>query len=219
MNDTDNNSGNNNSQEAASLHPFACTHTPELPELLAQLNCSLAISTYQAGKVLMVSSDGERLHLLPRQFDTPMGMVAQGNRLAVACAHDILVLAHDPRLGHSYPQKPAVYDTLYLPRQRFYTGAVAMHDMAWDGQGALLGTNTAFSCLCRVDGDYSFTPLWQPPFISVLQPEDRCHLNGLAMQAGVPKYVTALGTTDSRQGWREHTLRARESETMARRPR
>ena len=81
----------NNTQAAS---PFSCSHTPELPELLSQLNCSLAISTYQAGKVMMVSSDGEKLNLLPRQFDTPMGMVADGNKLAVACAHEVNVLAH-----------------------------------------------------------------------------------------------------------------------------
>jgi uncharacterized protein (TIGR03032 family) len=37
-----------------------------------------------------------------------------------------------------------------------------------------------------------------------LAPEDRCHLNGLAMVDGVPKYVTALARTDTAHGWREH---------------
>jgi len=194
-----------NTQAAA---PFTCSHTPELPELLAQLNCSLAISTYQAGKVMMVSSDGEKLNLLPRQFDTPMGMVAEGNKLAVACAHDVTVLAHQPAMGPGYPAKPGVYDTLYLPRQTFYTGAVMMHDMDWNAENELIGVNTSFSCLCRIDGEYSFTPIWQPNFISALQSEDRCHLNGLAMQAGAPKYVTALGTSDTKQGWRDDKLTA-----------
>jgi len=189
----------------ASLHPFACSHTPELPELLAGLHCSLAISTYQAGKVLMVSSDGERLQLLPRAFDTPMGMVAQGHRLAVACAHEIVVLAHNPSMGPTYPRKPDTYDTLYLPRQVYFTGAVSMHDMAFDDDG-LIGVNTSFSCLCRFDDDYSFLPVWQPPFITNLQPEDRCHLNGLAMSDGKSRYVTALGTSDTKQGWRDNKL-------------
>lgn len=186
--------------------PFTCSHTPELPELLTQLNCSLAISTYQAGKVMMVSSDGEKLNLLPRQFDTPMGMVADGNKLAVACAQDVTVLAHQPAMGASYPNKPDTYDTMYMPRQTFYTGAVMMHDMDWNAHGELIGVNTSFSCLCRVDGEYSFTPLWQPHFISELKPEDRCHLNGMAMEQGKPKYVTALGESDAKQGWREEKL-------------
>lgn len=187
--------------------PFTCSHTAELPELLVRLDCSLAISTYQAGKVMMVSSDGEKIQLLPRQFDTPMGMAAKGNRLAVACAHEVIVLAHEPTMGASYPAKPATYDTLYMPRQTFYTGAVMMHDMDWNAADEMIGVNTSFSCLCRVDGEYSFTPLWRPHFITDLQPEDRCHLNGMAMQQGEPKYVTALGVSDTRQGWRDDKLK------------
>ena len=62
--------------------------------------------------------------------------------------------------------------------------------------------NTAFSCLCtRADG-YSFRPRWRPSFISQLAPEDRCHLNGMAMVDGQIKYVTALGETNTAGGWR-----------------
>jgi Ca2+-binding RTX toxin-like protein len=35
-----------------------------------------------------------------------------------------------------------------------------------------------------------------------LAPEDRCHLNGLALLHGRPKTVTALGTTDEPGAWR-----------------
>ena len=35
-----------------------------------------------------------------------------------------------------------------------------------------------------------------------MSPEDRCHLNGMAMEQGRPKYVTALSRTDTAQGWR-----------------
>ena len=155
---------------------------------------------------MMVSSDGEKLNLLPRQFDTPMGMVADGNKLAVACAHEVIVLAHHPHMGPTYPAKPGVYDTMYLPRQTYYTGAIMMHDMDWNANGELIGVNTSFSCLCRIDGEYSFTPIWQPRFITQLLTEDRCHLNGMAMDQGKAKYVTALGTSDSKQGWRDDKL-------------
>ena len=62
--------------------------------------------------------------------------------------------------------------------------------------------STRFSCLCTLDPDYSFVPRWRPPFITALAAEDRCHLNGLAMVDGQPGFVTALGTTDTRDGWR-----------------
>jgi uncharacterized protein (TIGR03032 family) len=38
--------------------------------------------------------------------------------------------------------------------------------------------------------------------VSALAPEDRCHLNGLAVSGGKPRYVTALAETDRAQGWR-----------------
>jgi uncharacterized protein (TIGR03032 family) len=45
-------------------------------------------------------------------------------------------------------------------------------------------------------------PRWRPPFVTALAAEDRCHLNGLAMADGRPRYVTALGETDTANGWR-----------------
>ena len=62
--------------------------------------------------------------------------------------------------------------------------------------------NTAFSCLCTLDGHHSFVPRWRPPFITELAALDRCHLNGLAVADGAPKFVTALAETDTPQGWR-----------------
>lgn len=186
-------------------HPFSCNHTSELPELLGTLKLSLAISTYQAGKVIFVSSDGENISLLPRNFDTPMGLAVEGNKMAVATKDEVITLVHDHSMGSTYPKKPGVYDTLFMPRQRLYTGALAMHDMAFTGS-TILGVNTAFSCLCTVDSEYSFKPVWMPPFITELTAEDRCHLNGLAVEEGKPKYVTALGMSNSRQGWRDKKL-------------
>jgi uncharacterized protein (TIGR03032 family) len=45
-------------------------------------------------------------------------------------------------------------------------------------------------------------PRWRPPFITALAAEDRCHLNGLALVDGQPRYVSALGETDTDGGWR-----------------
>jgi len=64
--------------------------------------------------------------------------------------------------------------------------------------------NTRFSCLATHDPDHSFAPVWRPKFISQLTPDDRCHLNGLCVVDGKPKWVTALGETDTGGGWREN---------------
>jgi uncharacterized protein (TIGR03032 family) len=75
--------------------------------------------------------------------------------------------------------------------------------MDW-AEDELWFVNTSFSCLCTIDPAYSFEPRWQPPFITGLAPQDRCHLNGLAIVNNKPKYVTALGETDTPNGWREN---------------
>lgn len=186
----------------ATKAPFSCTYTPAVAELLTQLECSLAVSTYQAGKVLIVSAEGDQLVQLPRSFDTPMGLAYSDGRLAVACKHEVTLLANDPRLGWAYPRKPNHYDSFFVPRSSHYCGQLNIHDIAFTPSGNLIGVNTLFSCLFRFDDRFSFVPTWQPPFISALAPEDRCHLNGLALVDGAPRYVTALGATDTASGWR-----------------
>ena len=204
-----------------SVAPFASTYSPELPDLLAGLRCSLALSTYQAGRVVVFSPDGERLRQLNRAFDAPMGLGVAGEgadlRLAVAEKAAVHVLANAPSLAPSYPRQPGVYDALLVPRQTLWTGPLDLHDLAFvpGRDGAPLGlvaVNTRFSCLCGLGGapgqaGPSFTPLWTPPFVSALAPEDRCHLNGLATGAdGRPAVVSALGATDTPRGWSDERL-------------
>ena len=182
-------------------HPFACRHTQDFPELLMRCGCSLMITTYQGGKVMMISpQDEDTLVQLPRAFDEPMGLALAGRKLALGTKQALLVFSNEPELAQSYPEKPGVYDAMFFPRRLYFTGQLSMHDLAW-GNSGLLGVNTLFSCLCHFDSEHNFTPIWQPPFISELVPEDRCHLNGLALEDGEPRFVTALGETDQARAW------------------
>jgi uncharacterized protein (TIGR03032 family) len=182
--------------------PFTCNFSPNTPELLQQLGITIAISTYQAGKVVFISAtDNENLIQLPRNFKKAMGMAISKEKMAIAVEDEVIVLTNSPELANTYPPKPNTYDGLFLPRATYYTGHVDMHDLEWSGQD-LLAVNTRFSCLAKVNTNFSFTPIWIPHFISKLAPEDRCHLNGMALVDGKPKYVSALGLTDSPEGWR-----------------
>lgn len=185
----------------SALSPFSCTHTPNLPELLTQLGCSLVISTYQAGKVILLSATPDGLVQLPRNFDKPMGLAVNGNRLAVATRHEVVVLANDPKLSQGYPPAPGQYDSFFAPRAVYFSGEVDLHDLAWSGP-TLWAVNTRFSCLCHLDDQFSFTPRWLPPFVTAFTPDDHCHLNGMALAEGQPRYATALGATNSPKGWR-----------------
>ena len=188
-----------NSQTAP---PFTCTMSPNMPELLWELGGTLVLSTYQAGKIIFMSApDREGIVQLPRQFDKAMGVAVQGDKLAVATRSEVQVLANAPLLARQYGTSPGMYDGLYLPRATYYSGEIDLHDMGWGKEG-LWAVNTRFSCLSIIDDDFSFRKKWTPPFITDHTPDDRCHLNGMAMQNGSPKYVTALGTSNIEKGWR-----------------
>ena len=170
-----------------------------------QMNASIAITTYQAGKVVMISAkDEHHLVQLPRTFNKAMGLAIDGNKMAVATKKEIVILRDSPELGFNYPKQPKVYDHFYVPRATFYTGEVDIHDIHFGNQGELYAINTSFSSLCIIDDKYSFTPIWKPKFISTLESLDKCHLNGLAMENGKPRFVTALGSGDTHQSWRQN---------------
>ncbi|WP_228289671.1 TIGR03032 family protein [Shewanella cyperi] len=96
-------------------------------------------------------------------------------------------------------------DALYLPRAALSTGMINIHDIAWGNEG-LWVVNSTFSCLSTLSPDYSFVARWKPPFISELVPEDRCHLNGMALKDGYPKYVTTFNQCDNLDSWVDRPL-------------
>ncbi len=189
-----------------SLAPFSCTYSVDFPDVLLGLGASLALSTYQSGKLIFLSPAADRIVQLPRTFEDAMGLAVADQRIAVATREELVVLANAAELAAGFPRKPGVYDSLFVPRARYATGPMAIHDLAWGRDDELYAVNTVCSCLAVIDDRHNFTPVWRPPFIRRLAPFDHCHLNGLAMEDGRPRFVTALGTTDSPQGWRADKL-------------
>ena len=191
-------------------------YTHSLPPLLTQLGVSLLVSTYQAGKVVTVGVARDELTLSYHNFERAMGMAVKPDGLAVAARAQVWFLPAAPDLA---PRVEPVgrHDACFLTRSAHFTGEVQAHELAWasprpqplspEGRGEELWlVNTAFSCLCTLDAKHSFVPRWRPPFLTALAAEDRCHLNGLAMADGRPKYVTALAETDIPQGWRPNKV-------------
>jgi len=137
--------------------PFSCTYSPNLPEMLVQLDCTIALSTYQAGKVVLISANGpDELIQLPRNFTKAMGMAVDQDRLGVATKEEIIVLANSKGLAASYPPQTGTYDGLFVPRASYYCGEIDVHDMAW-GEEGLYAVNTRFSCLSLIDDFFLLT--------------------------------------------------------------
>ncbi len=175
-------------------------HSRSFPALLEHLGASLLVSTYQAGKLFAVGARQGALALSFHNFEQAMGVAVGRDRVAVGARNQVWTLRAAPDLAPRL-DPAGYYDGCFLARSSHFTGDVHGHELAWVGD-ELWVVNTLFSCLCTLDAEHSFVPRWRPPFVSALAAEDRCHLNGLAVAGGVPKYVTALGETDAARGWR-----------------
>lgn len=180
--------------------PFEITVSPHFLTWLHDARISLAFSTYQTNRLFLVGlkPDGS-LSTFERLFDRPMGLCAHDDGLLMATRWQIWDLRNALPPGAEHDG----YDRLYVPRTAHTTGEVDAHDIAVDAAGRITFVNTLYSCLATVSREASFAPVWKPPFISELAAEDRCHLNGLAMQDGAPRYVTAVSRSDIAAGWRD----------------
>ncbi len=171
--------------------------------LLTEIGSSVLLSTYQAGQLVFLRPDGDQINTHFRTHDKPMGIARTGGRLAIGGRKAVHRYHHNQKLAD---RLEGSHDACFVPHQIRFTGDIDIHEMAYDGAGELWFVNTRFGCLCTLDDTSNFRVRWMPHFISELVPEDRCHLNGIAMVDGSPAYVTALGATDVKGGWRENKV-------------
>ncbi|MBX3730685.1 MAG: TIGR03032 family protein [Candidatus Sumerlaeia bacterium] len=179
--------------------PYGVAATPGFDRWLADLGAVLVVTTYESGRIIFFGcqEDGQLVNTA-RTFERAMGLCLDRNELHLSTLYQVWhfrnLLAPGNRFGD--------YDIFYAPRTCHVTGLLDIHDMAFEGDGRVVFANTFYSCVATFADGFSFRPLWKPPWISALAPEDRCHLNGLCVRDGKARYVTAVGRTDSREGWR-----------------
>mgnify|MGYP006288390625 FL=1 len=183
--------------------PLRSIHTSSFPEILNQISSSVAVTTYQAGKLVFLRPEANTLNTHFKAFLSPMGLAAQSGRLSVGVPGQIHHFRNMPAVAAKRTPLGGV-DACFMPRNLHTTGDILVHEMAFGTNGQLWVVNTRFSCLCTLDDVNSFVPRWKPPFITGYSPNDRCHLNGMGMKDGVPSLVTALGQTNEPAGWRKN---------------
>jgi uncharacterized protein (TIGR03032 family) len=179
------------------------TGSPRLWNWLAEQKVSLAFSTYQTGKLFLLGRHPEgRLAVVERTFNRAMGLWSDGQTLWLSTLYQLWRFENQLREGELYQE----HDRLYVPKIANTTGDLDIHDIAIDGAGRPLFIATGFGCIATTSERSSFTPLWRPPFLSKQAAEDRCHLNGLALADGRPRFVTAVSTSDVIDGWRDRRV-------------
>lgn len=167
---------------------------------LHEQRVSLALTTYQSGKLFLLGLQANgRLSVFERTFNRCMGLCVHGRSLWMSTLYQLWRMEDTLGEGERYGE----FDRCYVPRVAWTTGDLDVHDIAVDHAGRCVFVNTLFGCLAGLSESHSFVPLWQPPFISKLGAEDRCHLNGLAMENGRPRYCTAVSSSDVADGWRD----------------
>ncbi len=172
-----------------------------LAPFLAANTISLGFTSYQTGRLYLVGSgpDG-KLALHEAQYPQAMGIAGDNERIYLGTLTQVVRMENVLAAGQTANN---VHDKVYVPRNMQTTGNIDIHELGIRQNGRLVFINTRYSCLCEPDIKHSFKPIWKPEFISKLAPEDRCHLNGLAMVDGEPKYVSAVCRSDVVDGWRD----------------
>lgn len=181
--------------------PLRSVFTGSFPQILEQLGSSLLISTYQTGKLITARHDRGVVNTHFRDFQRPMGLATAPGRIVIGTRAEVLDYRDVPAVAPKIEPRGR-HDACFLPRNKHYTGDIRIHEIAF-AQGELWMAATSFSCLATLDADHSFVPRWTPPFITELQPQDRCHLNGLCVINDQVRYVTALGESNDPGGWRD----------------
>jgi len=66
--------------QTGALAPLRAVHTPNFPALLRQLGVSLLVTTYQAGKLVPVTDEGDHLNTHFRAFQAPISIALSSDR-------------------------------------------------------------------------------------------------------------------------------------------
>jgi uncharacterized protein (TIGR03032 family) len=171
---------------------------------LASVDACVALTTYQAGRLFFIgrkADGGIRAH--ERLIEQCQGLWTDGQTLWTSGLYMLWRFENTLRRGETTPMGA---DRKFVPREGRVTGRTDIHDIAVgeiDGARRPIFVNTLYGCLATISDTASFRPLWRSKFLSALVPEDRCHLNGLAMDGAHPAYVSAVSRSDVADGWRE----------------
>lgn len=173
-------------------------------EWLSSASVGIAFTVPSAGRLVLIGppDEADPAGAVPTQFELrvagPRAVHASGGALLLATRQRLLRFNDMLAPGTTADG----YDRVYLPTVAYAIGAADPRDLVLGDDGTVLFANTLFSCLAATVETHSFRPVWRPPFVSALEPEDRCHLTGFAMVGGLPRFATIAAWTDQRDGWR-----------------
>src|SRR5262249_3794607 len=110
--------------------PLRAAATANFPTLLRELGASLLVTTYQAGKLVLLREDGDRLNTHYRSFKSPMGLALAdgGGKLAIGTGNQVCEFRDVPAVAGRL-EPPGRHDACFLPRSSHVTGNVLIKEM------------------------------------------------------------------------------------------
>jgi uncharacterized protein (TIGR03032 family) len=135
----------------------------------------------------------------------PMGACVDGDDIYIGTMSSISKFSKYPEEkvdNQNENIKRTNFDGYYIPRQIQITGDIDCHDIVVDKDKQVFFVSALFSAICKKSDTHGFEIYWRPPWITKTAAEDRCHLNGLTLRDGSPRYVTSVARTDIRGAWR-----------------
>ena len=183
----------------AAARPIELRPRGDFVEWLGTSGGTLAVTTYNSGKLALLSAPAGELVASFWKFPRPMGLARSGTRLALASRDHFWDFHIVP---HSEPAAPA--SGQIVPTTVHATGRLDAHDVAFDRRGPLFA-NTRFNCVARSSDRVHFRRVWRPAFMQETPATlavDCCHLNGIGVRGGQLEMATAFCEQAAPAAWR-----------------
>lgn len=162
------------------------------------IEAPIIVSTYWSNDVLTIANGNTETIKL----DRPKGIYYQKPYLKIATWGNLWTFREyaEPHITRKVDPN---CDAIFVPKKFEETGNIGSREIA----GEFIASSK-LSCVGRLDDAFTVFPIWKPAWITDFVPEDRCHVNGIALdEKGNLKYVTALGTGNGKESWRTEPVK------------
>lgn len=164
-----------------------------LSEWCSLVTVPLIVSTYRANKLLTISNGV----INSVQLAQPKGVYYKSPWLKITTWNNVWTYREYTSPEITKQVNPDC-DVVFIPKRLEETGDIGSREIAGESIAA-----AKLSCLVTIDDYFSVRPIWKPKWIDRIVVEDRCHVNGIALDQNFGLgYVTALGTNNKKDGWR-----------------
>ena len=104
---------------------FSSVHTTSFPALLRELRCSLLVTTFQAGRVIVMRPQQDSINTHFFALPRPMGLAADANRLFVGAHRSVHEYRNVPAVAPRV-DPPNAHDAVYLLRVQTERGGASV---------------------------------------------------------------------------------------------